>query len=351
MEFELLSPSAIKHIVDGRQLFDAWDQSIRRHDSLQGTMRFSRVNGADYLYRERSKRGRVVRRSLGVRSELTEKMMHDFRAAQVEAELSLNQIRNSLSDHAPFIVAHRMNRVPRTSAKVLMAMHKAGISGKATILGTNSLYAYEAALGGKFADGMLATGDIDIMLDTRRKLNIVIEGASNTSSLESIIVHADKSFKRHPTRAYALVDRKGFAVEFIKPTDVPPWRQRKHHPLASDIIPADIDQLAWLQEVPKFETIVFDEAGFPVPMRTVEPFAFAIYKAWMSRQQSRDPIKRRRDQEQAVAVCGLILASGYRKDLNADESHMPGEAIEAAQDLLDEAKHSHSRSRAADFGY
>jgi hypothetical protein len=38
-----------------------------------------------------------------------------------------------------------------------------------------------------------------------------------------------------------------------------------------------------------------------------DPRAFALHKLWLSRQTDREPIKRRRDREQAIAVCRLVL--------------------------------------------
>jgi hypothetical protein len=41
-------------------------------------------------------------------------------------------------------------------------------------------------------------------------------------------------------------------------------------------------------------------------LATPDPRAFAIFKAWLSRQANRDPLKRGRDMQQARAVVALI---------------------------------------------
>lgn len=57
---------------------------------------------------------------------------------------------------------------------------------------------------------------------------------------------------------------------------------------------------------PKLETVAVDEDGQPVPFRVPDPRAFALHKAWLSPQLTREPVKKPRDLAQARAVAQLV---------------------------------------------
>ena len=57
---------------------------------------------------------------------------------------------------------------------------------------------------------------------------------------------------------------------------------------------------------PKLETVAVDQDGMPVPFRVPDPRAFALHKAWLSGQSTREPFKRQRDLAQAKAVAALV---------------------------------------------
>jgi hypothetical protein len=74
-----------------------------------------------------------------------------------------------------------------------------------------------------------------------------------------------------------------------------------------DMEAAEIRNLQWLVSSPKFTQGVIGDDGYPATMVAPDPRAFALHKLWLSRQADREPIKRRRDRNQAIAVCRLVL--------------------------------------------
>ena len=69
-----------------------------------------------------------------------------------------------------------------------------------------------------------------------------------------------------------------------------------------------IHGLAWLINAPRFEAVAIAEDGYPVPLVCVDPRVFALHKAWISRDEARDPRKRTRDMEQARACAALATS-------------------------------------------
>jgi hypothetical protein len=75
-----------------------------------------------------------------------------------------------------------------------------------------------------------------------------------------------------------------------------------------DLIAVEIEGLAWLESAPTFESTAIDERGAPLRLVTPDPRVFAIHKLWMSRRPDREPLRRRRDADQARAVAALVAA-------------------------------------------
>jgi len=79
--------------------------------------------------------------------------------------------------------------------------------------------------------------------------------------------------------------------------------------LPEDLQGAAIFGLGWLINSPKMDVIAIDERGYPVRMVVIDPRAFALHKAWISGREDREPVKAKRDFEQAQAAA--VIATRY----------------------------------------
>ena len=73
---------------------------------------------------------------------------------------------------------------------------------------------------------------------------------------------------------------------------------------------------------PKIYQIVIGEDGFPAAMSVPDPRAFALHKLWLSKQVRRDPVKKQRDVDQAIAVANLIVKYLPQYKFKASELRM-----------------------------
>ena len=169
MELAELSADQRRRLVDATQAFEAWREADRefRH-SYRGSMRWKTVNGKQYLYRVFGKIGQ----SLGPRSPELERTKADYTEQRMKLRRRLTSLEKRLKDMTRLNRASNLGRVPTTAARILRKLDAEGLLGKHLfVVGTNSLYAFEAGSGVLFETGLTATEDVDLLWDVRRHLS------------------------------------------------------------------------------------------------------------------------------------------------------------------------------------
>lgn len=286
------------------QAFEAWrevDQTFRH--SYRGNMSW-RGRERGYLYRSTGN----VHKLVGRRSPETEELQADYTAQRTRLRERRKALKAQLDKLAPINRAYRIGRVPRVAADILRALDAEGLLGEhLLVVGTHSLYAYEAAAGVHFDDDLIATTDVDLLWDARRKLKLaLLDGDHEGDGILGILKSVDPSFAR--SRAgFRAANNDGYLVDLIRPLEQDEARSAtKGLGGADDLEAAAIMGLQWLINAPRFTQVAIGEDGRPVRMACVDPRVFALYKRWMSAEApEREPLKRRRDRDQAVAVAKL----------------------------------------------
>lgn len=92
------------------------------------------------------------------------------------------------------------------------------------ILGTNAIYAYQAASGVRLDPGLATTEDIDLLLDARAGLTFFADDEVSESSLMKILKRVDASFDRSK-ETFRAVNRDGYLVDLIR-ADAKPSLER-----------------------------------------------------------------------------------------------------------------------------
>jgi hypothetical protein len=300
-----------REAINTRQRFDAWTNAKQRLDGYQGSMLWGRSKGTSYLRRSYYDERSGIRRqtSLGPRSAATEKLLAEFNQGRAEAKARFAEIDNTLARQASINRAIGLGRVPATGAKILRGLQDAKLLGDGLrVVGTNALYAYEAAAGIVFESDITATEDIDLLLNARSTIRIAVPASISERSLLAVLKNIDKSFERTGSQ-FRAANAEGYLVDLIKPQPRPPWRDE---PSAvgkepNDLQASMIEGLAWLESSPAFNAVAIDSDGWPVPIVTVDPRVFAAHKLWMSTLPARDPLKRHRDAAQARATASLVV--------------------------------------------
>ncbi len=290
------------HQVNSEQLFENYRTAANHSKVYTYGMRWKAVRGKEYLFKDRDRSGNG--RSLGPKSVATEALLANFNAGRAAAQERLQLITAGLEEQARLNKALRLNRVPRVIARVLRELDLAGLHGDFTVIGTQALYAYEAAAGAHFILELLASGDVDLLYDARKKLTVVSEKLDGNGLL-GLLKKADRTFECIRENGYRAANAGQFMVDLV----VAPGGMRAATSVTfaeADLIAAEVPGLQWLLNSPNLEAVAIDEDGWPVPMRVPDPRAFALHKAWLSSQKTREPLKKPRDFDQAQAVAKLV---------------------------------------------
>lgn len=311
-----------RQLIDTQQVYEAWlHANAERQRRFAGSMRWVERNGAEYLLRK----VRQVENSLGPRSSRTEKAFAAFSEGRAQNKDLLAGLSNRLNSLAKVNVAMGLGRMPAIAARILRRCAETDLLGRQLmVVGTNALFAYEALAGVQVTSGLTATGDIDLLFDSRRRISFMTVEKVSQSGLIGLLRKVDRSFKPLQPRAFRATNRDGYLVDLIRP-------QARHirkdnaptsiTPLADDLDSAPMVGLQWLINAPKVEAVAIDERGYPVSIPTVDPRIFALHKAWLAMRPDRSAVKAVRDREQAEVAARI--ATDYLS-LPLDSEHLKG---------------------------
>ena len=302
------------HQVNSEQLYENYRSSRGHWAAYAYGMRWKSIRGKEYLFKDRDRRGNG--KSLGPRSKETEALLAAFQAGREVAQERLKLVTEKLQEQARLNKALRLNRVPSVIAKVLRELDFAGLHDDFTVIGTQALYGYESTAGLHFILELLASGDVDLLYDARKKLTVVTDKLDGHGLL-GLLKKADKTFECVRENGYRAANAGQFMVDLV----VAPRGMHTAEGVTfakADLVATEVPGLQWLLNSPKLDTVAIDEDGWPVPMRVPDPRAFALHKAWLSGQASREPLKKPRDLDQAHAIAKVV------------EEHLPHLSFEDA---------------------
>jgi hypothetical protein len=288
--------------VNTEQLFENYRPALTNAAAYTYGMRWKTVRDAQYLFKDSDRRGNG--KSLGLRSPQTEELLAVFSAGRETAKERLRLITEKIEEQARLNKALRLNRVPRVVARVLRELDEASLQDSFTVIGTQALYAYEAAAGSHFLLELLASGDVDLLYDARQKMTVVSEKLDGNGLL-GLLKKADKTFECVRPNSYRAANAGQFMVDLV----IAPLGMHSRTNITfadSDLVATEVPGLQWLLNSPKLEAVAIDEDGWPVPIRVADPRAFALHKAWLSGLPTREPLKKPRDLDQARAVARLV---------------------------------------------
>ena len=300
-----LPDNAARQIIDSSTVFGEWRRAVAQARPYSGGMYFKKEGEYEYLVKTHPN-NRQER--MGRRSPETEQILERFTTRKQEAEARSKSLRDALREAQRMNKAVKAGRVPDKVIAVLNALDEAGLLDHFTVVGTHALYAYESAAGVRIVPGALATQDVDLLWDARRRMQFLSTMGRLDKSMLQVLQSADRSFRRKDGQAESAIDDKGFEVDFLRREhvgdDPHPFRFTDDE---NDLWPMQAERAAVLTSAPRFEHVVISSTGRMALMRTIAPAAFVEFKRWMSTSASHRPAaKRRRDALQADIVQKLL---------------------------------------------
>jgi hypothetical protein len=272
---------AMRQYIDAVAAFEAWEEALKEAEQVRGGMYWHKGSGAGYLVRT-SPSG--SEKSLGPRSAQTEALYEAFQRRKERAQVRLTGLKAAVAKHKRMNRALRVGRVAPLIVQILRRLSEARLGEHFRVVGTHALYAYESVAGVAFDNEAVATRDIDLLWDVRRRMAFATALSRVDSSMLGVLRKVDTTFKVRNAQKYTAVNQDGFEVDII--------RRMKQE-----------DELL---DAPSFSAVIVATDGDMARMNTLDPIAFARFKRWMSELQDRDPLKRRRDALQAQLVEAVV---------------------------------------------
>ena len=301
MQFIELEDSAKRQFIDARTVFIALEKMREEAAEVRGGMYWKTVSGKTYLVRTASS---GAQKSLGVRSAETKAMHAKFTERKTIADKRVADLADEMARQQRRNKAEYVGRTPEIVVDILNRMTQSGIADHFVIIGTHALYAYEQAAGVRIIDsGALATRDVDLLWDTRKRIQLAALMKFQSSSMLGLLQKVDATFKTRQDQHYTAINSRGFEVDIIRrearDVDPHPLKITEHE---EEFWAVQARRASNLLHAKKFTTPVVAANGTMARMTTVAPDVFAKFKRWMAKQPDREPEKRSRDLRQAKIV-------------------------------------------------
>ncbi|MFM9881274.1 MAG: GSU2403 family nucleotidyltransferase fold protein [Burkholderiaceae bacterium] len=297
-----------RQYIDAVAVFEALEEATTEAAHTRGGMYWhagpAHKPEAKYLVRTTAAGAET---SLGARTAETESIYARFTQRKRESAERIAGLQAALVEQQRLNRALRVGRVDPFVIGLLNRLASTQLSEHFRVVGTHAMYAYETAAGVRFEPQTVATRDIDLLWDTRKRILFSTQLARVDSSMLGVLKKLDPTFRIRQSQKYTAVNKAGFEVDILR-------RERAEedpHPIK--LSPEDDDfwvtqarRANVLLDSPGFSAVVVASSGAMARMNTVHPKTFVSFKRWMATQPERDPLKRRRDALQADAVEQVI---------------------------------------------
>ncbi|MDB5743361.1 MAG: hypothetical protein JWR68_1676 [Polaromonas sp.] len=300
--------SISRQYIDAVSVFEALEEALKEAAQVRGGMYWHAgppaSPDAKYLVRTTPAGAET---SLGARTAETEAIYARFTKRKSESAERVAGLRAALVQQQRLNRALRVGRVDPLVVALLARLSSTGLSEHFRVVGTHALYAYEAAAGVRLDAQTLATRDIDLLWDTRKRIIFSTQLARVSTSMLGVLQKVDGTFRMRKSQKYTAVNKDGFEVDIIRPEQA----GDDPHPIKL----SDEDEDFWvaqarranvLLDLPGFSAVIVASNGSMARMNTVHPATFVVFKRWMAGQTEREAMKRRQDALQADAVQELL---------------------------------------------
>lgn len=276
-------------------------------------------DGYQLLAKENLKTGK--REYLGRRNEETEKISVQFRSSKQQIKERLKNLKERLKRDEKLNKIEGIARAPKELVALFHKINELDLDDKLIVIGTNSLYTYEAKAGIMIEESHLATHDIDILNRKDKGVSFMFKALSETSTALELLQSIDKSFYQSPKAPYRFINNDGIWIELIIPS-IDLMQENNQSDFFSDVTPLAMDGMQWIENARLFKETIIGLDGRSANITTIHPLEYAIYKNWLGQREDRDFLKHTRDIEQSKLVTKIITEYMPNIDISKELSEM-----------------------------
>jgi len=286
------SDEQLRALVNLRQRYEVWLAAERRQRALPYDLRIKTVGSHRYLYEiaDRSGNGR----SLGRLDDEKLRQHSAYREEKKSQKARLDAARAALREAALIARAARVPLLASDAGEILREADVRELLGESLLVaGTNCMIAYAQEAGGRIIEATDETQDFDLAWSGSAKP----DGAPVWDMLKAV----DPTFTVNSEREFQARNASAYEVELL----VAPSRagalgsREKPRPLP-------LPEQEWLLLGRPVVQVAACRDGTAARIIAPDPRWFALHKLWLSAQAKRDPLKRRKDRAQGMAVLDTV---------------------------------------------
>ena len=324
----------IKQKHNSKMLYESYLETLHLYNlQFRYKMLWQRhKDGYQLLAKENLRTGR--REYLGRRGDETEKIIEQFRDSKQQIKERLKNMKEKLKRDQKLNKLEKIARAPKELVALFRKINELDLDDKLIVIGTNSLYAYEAKAGIMIEEGHLATHDIDILNRKDKGVSFMFIAMNSSSSASEFLQSIDKSFHQSPKVPYRFINNDGVWIELITPS-ANTLQKRKNGNFFSDVLPLDMEGLQWIENARLFQETIIGLDGRSANITAIHPLEYAIYKNWLSQREDRDFLKHTRDIEQSRLVTEIIVEYMPDIDIKKEITNLKHISKEAVGDYMD----------------
>lgn len=328
MDFEFIeySDDQRKTYINSEMQYKSYLQKKTRYDkSFRFRMGWNKSQGKEYLFKECLDTKKRV--SFGVKNDETLEIFNSFSQQKKELKASLKQSKILLEKNEKINKFTKISRVPNVLVNLFRKINELGLDDKVMIIGTNSLYAYEAYAGVFIEEQHLATFYIDVFNKRDKKISFALKQKMPQKTLRSILLNVDKSFVKSKEAAYRFINDDDIVVEIITPIS----NTEQTNDVFSGVLNLEINGTKWLNSSKLHKQMLIGENGRCANVTTINPMEYAVYKKWLGEHERKDYMKKQRDIKQSHLTTELIQKYMPLLDINEELKSLKNMSIEAVE--------------------
>ncbi|MEY4590947.1 MAG: hypothetical protein RL497_3023, partial [Pseudomonadota bacterium] len=185
-------------------------------------------------------------------------------------------------------------------AQVIREFDVQGMLGSALLVaGTHAITAYEALAGRFFDAALTATEDLDFVWRQAKTVEMLVKHPEPCALLKHLKT-VDNSYTVNTERTFQARNSKGLVIDFISDPEGVARAPKEY------LKPIALAGQEWLISAATLSVVAIDTQGLPVKLVVPDPRVFALHKAWVSQRADRNPLKKAKDLNQALAVAALV---------------------------------------------
>ena len=212
-----LSATITRQYIDAVAVFEALEEAQLEAAQVRGGMYWhlgpAAAPDAKYLVRTTPAGAET---SLGPLSPENTAIYERFSQRKRASAERLSGLRAALEQHQRLNRALRVGRIDPLVVALLARLAATQLSAHFKVVGTHALYAYEAAAGVRLGADTLATRDIDLLWDTRKRIEFSTQLARVSTSMLGVLKKVDGTFRMRQSQKYTAVNKDGFEVDIIR---------------------------------------------------------------------------------------------------------------------------------------